>query len=395
MDDFHEFFHAPTTIRKPILNNSKETAILLNHHFRQSRVEDIDPLVNRMDRIAALVKAASSYPETPTATSTRRALPRTMGVANSYASGTKKFESLLRAAKNQKLAEEKAESEIDQYSKQLFSKQKADAALLLSLIQREQAQSEIILQRERRVKEHILEQERLEQDQRDSEEKDRRRKEEQAQEAHRVELERQEEEKRMKQQAKEEGEARIKAALAKKTEHIAKAKKMVQKLDQVRESIHLFETSKERAISRRRLKMKKVAGGKMSTLSREKEKVDTVAKVVIDALEQSYQEDVALKQQMQSDPSITREMTRGCRYLMDLIASTVVKRVQADGFNGYVGCYREDWLLFPYFIFIFVQRSISSFVFKNTCLELEGTVSPWLICLSKQQNKQQTTSHFC
>jgi hypothetical protein len=81
--------------------------------------------------------------------------------------------------------------------------------------------------------------------------------------------------------------------------------------------------------------MKKVARGKMNTLSHEKEKVEIVTIQVVEALQTCAQEDMVLKQQMEAgDASITNEMTRGARYLMDLIASTVIVRVQAEGFNG-------------------------------------------------------------
>jgi DUF4097 and DUF4098 domain-containing protein YvlB len=121
----------------------------------------------------------------------------------------------------------------------------------------------------------------------------------------------------------------------KKMEYVDKAKDYVEKLSQVRASLEIFETSKDKIISKRRLQMKKVARGKMNTLSHEKEKVEIVTIQVVEALQTCAQEDMVLKQQMEAgDASITNEMTRGARYLMDLIASTVIVRVQAEGFNG-------------------------------------------------------------
>lgn len=123
------------------------------------------------------------------------------------------------------------------------------------------------------------------------------------------------------------------AEQAKKTEHVVKAKKLVAKLEDLRASILPFEKSKN--VSRRRLNMKKTVKGKVNTLSQDDRKIESVANEVIMAVQQAKEEDEQLKQQVQAgNTQITSEMTRGKRYLVDLLASDTMARVQADQFNG-------------------------------------------------------------
>ena len=339
--DLVDFFKEPLIMSRAISNDPTETGILLKHHQRRTIFQDnsqTDDLVHRMDRIAILVKAASTVPPGPNL---------------NISKPTGKFQSLLQVAQEQRLLEQRAVEEMAIYSKRFLEKQRQDAEILLSLIKREEAQADMILHRERMEEEKLMEEEKQEIDRRREEQ---RLKDEEAKRAEDIRLGREEQAEREKLQieeqverekfqledrkekereAKEAKRGEREAREAKKTEYVAKAKKIVGKLDQVRASLEVFETSKEKTISRRRLQMKKIARGKMNTLSHEKEKVEIVTGQVVQALQACTQDDLALKQQMQSgDASITREMTRGTRYLMDLIAATVIVRVQAEGFNG-------------------------------------------------------------
>lgn len=339
--DLVDFFKEPLIMSRAISNNPTETGILVKHHQRRTRFQDnsqTDDLVHRMDRIAILVKAASSVPANAHLT-----VPKP----------TDKFQSLLQVAQEQRFLEQRAMEEMAIYSKQFLEKQRQDAEILLSLIKREEAQADMILRIERMEEEKVMEEEkqeieRIREEQRLKDEEAKRAedirlgREEQA-ERDQLQLEEQaerdkfqlEHRREQEREAKEAKRGEREAREAKKTEYVAKAKKTVGKLDQVRASLEVFETSKESTISRRRLQMKKVARGKMNTLSHEKEKVEIVTGQVVQALQACTQDDLALEQQMQSgDASITREMTRGARYLMDLIAATVIVRVQAEGFNG-------------------------------------------------------------
>jgi hypothetical protein len=127
------------------------------------------------------------------------------------------------------------------------------------------------------------------------------------------------------------------AKAAKKTEFVTKAKTLVAQLVQVRASIEPFDKSK--AVSKRRLQMKKIVNGKVNTLSEDANKVKAVAAEVSQAIAVARSEDEQIKQMIQagSRQDLTPEMARGKRYLVDLLASNAITRVQAEGFNGQRG----------------------------------------------------------
>jgi hypothetical protein len=81
--------------------------------------------------------------------------------------------------------------------------------------------------------------------------------------------------------------------------------------------------------------MKKMVKGKVNTLSLDAHKIQSVANDLINAVHDAREEDEQLKQQAQAGNSqITSEMTRGKRYLVDLLASDAMLRAQSEGFNG-------------------------------------------------------------
>jgi hypothetical protein len=135
-------------------------------------------------------------------------------------------------------------------------------------------------------------------------------------------------------QAKQDQEDVVTAAAAKEREYVAKAQKLVAQLVQVRASVEPFERSK--AVGKRRLGMKKIINGKVNTLSENSGKIRSVAAEVSQAVAVARAEDEQLKQQLQAgtNQGLTPEMARGKRYLIDLLSSSVIKRVQAEGFNG-------------------------------------------------------------
>jgi hypothetical protein len=133
----------------------------------------------------------------------------------------------------------------------------------------------------------------------------------------------------------EEEEAAIAAEKAKKYEYLSRAKKLVAQLQTLRQSIEPFEASK--AVAKRRLNMKKVVRGKVNTLAENAIKIKSVAVEVGKAISAARAEDEELKKQIQAgNTQITPEMPRGKRYLIDLLASSIMVRVQAEGFNGCV-----------------------------------------------------------
>jgi hypothetical protein len=120
---------------------------------------------------------------------------------------------------------------------------------------------------------------------------------------------------------------------AKELEFVVKAKKLVAQLVVLRDSVAPFETSK--ALSKRRLGMKKIVNGKVNTLAENVDKIRSVAADVSKAIAEARVEDEQVKKQMQAGANhLTPEMARGKRFLVDLLASKVIVRVQAEGFNG-------------------------------------------------------------
>jgi DNA repair exonuclease SbcCD ATPase subunit len=132
-----------------------------------------------------------------------------------------------------------------------------------------------------------------------------------------------------KQKVKADQDAKEKA----ENEYIYKAEKLVSRLVELRANVETFEKSKP--MSKRRLSMKKVVNGRVNTLSEDAGKIRLVAADVNAAVAQARQDDLQVKAQLEAgNPQYSAEMARGKRYFSDLLASKVIVRVQAEGFNG-------------------------------------------------------------
>jgi hypothetical protein len=214
------------------------------------------------------------------------------------------------------------------------------AQALKMLIQRNEQEAEKIIASERRRDEESQREEqaqRQKEEQKIAEDQEAEEKEKQK-EVDKEELEKekiqrsQEKRNRQRQELKDQADA-AEAAIAKDREYILKAEKLIGQLVQVRASVEPFENSK--ALSKRRLGMKKVINGKVNTLSENVDKIRSVAAEVSQAIGAARAEDENIKQQVQAgNRDLTPEMARGKRYLVDLLSSSVIKRVQAEGFNG-------------------------------------------------------------
>jgi len=110
--------------------------------------------------------------------------------------------------------------------------------------------------------------------------------------------------------------------------YIQKGLQRISKLVDFRQSISVFDKSK--AVSRRRLNMKKIVKGKLNTLNHSKEKITAIVKDIYAAMKTSKDDDQAAKADGQQPP----EASKGLEYLLDLLASNLVVRIQAEGFNG-------------------------------------------------------------
>ena len=136
--------------------------------------------------------------------------------------------------------------------------------------------------------------------------------------------------------AKEEEKARAEEEEAKRKaeavpEYVVRANKLCAQLVQVQASVEVFDKSK--LVAKRRLGFKKIVNGKVNTLAENVDKIRSVASEVSAAIAQARTED---EQNRAVVPSAPPETTRGKRYLVNLLASKVIVRVQAEGFNGYV-----------------------------------------------------------
>jgi hypothetical protein len=126
-----------------------------------------------------------------------------------------------------------------------------------------------------------------------------------------------------------------KDAAAKESDFVGRAQKLVGQLVQVRASVEPFENSKDMTVKKRRLQMKKLVGGKINTLTENADKIRSVASDVSQAIAQTRDEDEQIKQLLNSGSNqVAPEMARGKRYLVDLLSSKVIVRIQAEGFNG-------------------------------------------------------------
>lgn len=290
------------------------TASLLRYDAHQERKVRLREETDRdLDQITQLLEAASLVDTTKllTASTTNETSPLTM---------------LASTAQNlQQQIEQKT-----QQDKQRMERDHMEAAKALKLLLKSnQAAAIKILEQEEKLEQEAKEEE-------DAENERRRREEEKAAKiaaANAEEAAQVEADARAAAEKADAAVAAAKAAEAAKTEYIDKAKKLVAQLIQLRASIEPFEKSK--AVGKRRLNMKKIVRGKVNTLSESADKIKSVAFEVGKAIAEARAEDEELKRQLQAgNTQIAPEMTRGKRYLVDLLASSIMVRAQAEGFNG-------------------------------------------------------------
>ncbi len=120
--------------------------------------------------------------------------------------------------------------------------------------------------------------------------------------------------------------------------YITEAHALVEKLVDIRSAVQPFETNS--AVSKRRMNMKKICRGRVNTLAADVGKVQSVAVEVIAAIKAEKEQDDQMQAQLlQGNPEVSSDSTKGQLYAMDLLASSAVVRIQAEGFNGYVCCH--------------------------------------------------------
>ena len=233
-----------------------------------------------------------------------------------------------RRAQQDKLNRAEEQSKIQEYLKTLLKRDKEAAE---NVERMERAQEEARKEAERLQQEKAA---KIVAAQKKKEEQERLEKEQQA-EAVRKAQEAEQRRKDEQKAEKEKQEKEQKEAAAKKMAYVAKAQKLIGQLKDLRASVEPFEKLKVPQVSKLRLQMKKIVRGKINTLSLDGNKVIEVASEVSAAIRDAKASDEQLKQQLQSGvEGVTREMARSERYFLDLLASNVIVRVQAESFGG-------------------------------------------------------------
>ena len=119
-------------------------------------------------------------------------------------------------------------------------------------------------------------------------------------------------------------------------DYVQKAQYLIAQLPKIRASVEPFE--KNKTVAKRRLQMKKIVNGKINTLTEEAHKIIQVARDVTHTIEEARAQDEQIKEQIKTgNASIAPEVARGKRYFLDLLASKVIVRAQAESFNGQRG----------------------------------------------------------
>lgn len=289
------------------------TSLLKYSHFSPPEQDD-----DSIDMVTQLLEAASVVEK-----QSGRLLQIEAGVGNQLMT--------LASVANREMDQIRMQMTAQQRSMQDEHSKAADA--LRMLLKRDEDAAADALRREKSARKKL---EAAEEAQRAHEEKEEAEKLRIAQEREQYEEEKKQKTLEKEKKRREAIDAKKKAAAdeeAKKMEYATKAKKLVGKLVELRASVAPFETSK--AVSKRRLHMKKTVRGKVNTLTLDPRKIQSVASEVASEIQLAREEDERNKQQLQAgNAQVPAEATRGKRYLVDLLSSTAMVRAQAEGFNG-------------------------------------------------------------
>jgi hypothetical protein len=118
-----------------------------------------------------------------------------------------------------------------------------------------------------------------------------------------------------------------------KMSYVREAQGLVDKLVDIRSVVQPFDVNK--SVSKRRMNMKKMCRGRVNTLAAEVGKVQSVAAELIAAIKAEKELDDQVEAQLeQGNPEVSPDMAKGQLYFMDLLASSALVRIQAEGFNG-------------------------------------------------------------
>ena len=210
-------------------------------------------------------------------------------------------------------------------SRQWLEQEHARAAHALQQLLHDQQQCAIQIQQAEQQQQQQFEAEQKEQQkQKEQKEQQQRRAaaaaaaQEEAQQQQQVQLAQQEKAERLQKQQQQ------------RADYVSRAHQLTSQLIALQASVQPFDQNP--AAAPRRLRFKKIVNGRVNTLSEHVDKIVQVATEVVQAIAAARQEDEQAQQQAQP------ELARGKRYLVNLLASKVIVRAQAEGFNGCVVC---------------------------------------------------------
>ncbi len=342
------------------LQKASHTKTLLQNHYKPaitpieeskspSPSSSLHPaLITNMDRIASIVRnepmGNNNQNQTPVP-----ALPPPPPPPSSSISSSPLVKMIRNATAEYQNHQRQHKAEYEKYLAQISARQKTEAHALLHTINALQNEAEAIQRQKLLIEEQAREL---------AENKARLEREEEERIATiRAEREKREEEERRRVEEEERQRAaeveKVEAERKKREEEVAKlnaekyayrteGRDLVQWLEGFRSTVEPFDKNKQdMAVKKRRLNMKKIARGKINNLSHNKEQIETVTVDIIRAIQNSMQEDEASQNEINSggggNNNLTTEMAMGTKYFIDLIASSVVVRIQAETFKGIEG----------------------------------------------------------
>jgi hypothetical protein len=297
-----------TPLKNHLHHDGISIASLLNGITENRRSDD------GMDRIANLLKAASINDSSTLQLYKPAANDRLMQLA----AAAHQYQSYTLPTQMKQLEVEQSNAYQNAVDG-LLALLSADASLVSQAEERIECRTRLRLQEEEEVRIQQKKREEAEQLAREEELEAQRLQKEIEEELQREEEERQRVKSEQLRLAEEEA---VAESLAKNA-HVERAKDLISKLNILRSTLKKFDASK--AVSKRRLGFKKIVNGKINTLSHEEKKIKEVAGVVVDAIQSAQRDDKAGGDEVSK---------LGKQYLLDLLASNLIVRVQADGFNG-------------------------------------------------------------
>ena len=102
----------------------------------------------------------------------------------------------------------------------------------------------------------------------------------------------------------------------------------------VERSVAEYDTTTDAFIKQKRLLFKKLVNGKINTLAENVQKIREVAHDVTTAITNAKNDDAQYKSAPNQNNNNNKMYALGKRYLVNLLSSKVIVRIQAEGFNG-------------------------------------------------------------